>query len=47
MNDVYLLGAGASVEAEIPDAIGMTRKIVEKFSDNPLYSHQEKILKFV
>jgi len=51
MKELILLGAGASVEAEVPAAYKMTEKLVELFSvpkslidDNAHYSH---VLRFV
>lgn len=33
--DLFLLGAGASFEAGVPLANGMTREIAGRFSDQP------------
>jgi len=47
MTELFLLGAGASVEAGIPDAFRMTKVMLDKFS-NDIYSRRiNKILQFV
>jgi NAD-dependent SIR2 family protein deacetylase len=47
VNDLFLLGAGASVEAGIPDAYAMTKVMVDKFTHSRSYMGFEKVLKFV
>ncbi len=46
MIDMFLLGAGASVEAGIPDASKMTEQMLERFSGDPRYERESKILRF-
>ena len=49
MKELFLLGAGASVEAGVPDTYNMTRKMLENFSENGNSRYQEyaKVLNFV
>ena len=47
MTDMFLLGAGASVEAEIPSAFAMTRKMLDIFSRDVQLQKHNKILRFV
>jgi NAD-dependent SIR2 family protein deacetylase len=47
MTELFLLGAGASVEAGIPDSYSMTKVMLEKFSVEPRYRRIEQILQFV
>jgi hypothetical protein len=47
MTELFLLGAGASVEAEIPSAFGMTRRMLDIFSQDGNLYKQNKILRFV
>jgi hypothetical protein len=44
-----LLGAGASVEAGIPDSYKMTNEMIKKISEDPISSHRriDKVLQFV
>jgi hypothetical protein len=46
MTEMFLLGAGASVEAGIPDAFKMTEQMLERFSGDPRYERESKILRF-
>ena len=47
MREMLLLGAGSSVEAGVPDALDMTRKIMEHFKNSlPLQTHYA-VLSFV
>jgi hypothetical protein len=46
MKELFLLGAGASVEAGIPGSYKMTEKMVEIFSNLP-YSRLSKVIRFV
>jgi hypothetical protein len=45
--EMFLLGAGASFEADIPTATGMVEKFIEKFESDPLHKHYAEIAKFV
>jgi hypothetical protein len=49
MTDLFLLGAGASIEAGIPDAYGMTEIMLNKFIDDDFYRYRrvDKALQFV
>ena len=47
MRETILLGAGASVEAGIPGAFDMTRKIVDIFRDSPDHTIHSRVLSFV
>jgi len=49
MTEMFLLGAGASVEAGIPDAYGMTRVMLESVAadDENRYRRLDKVLQFV
>ncbi len=49
MPDLFLLGAGASVEAGIPDSYRMTNKMLENFSEDFQATDQQydKVLQFV
>lgn len=44
---MLLLGAGASVEAEVPGAYTMTAEIARRFRENPLMERQARVLSFV
>lgn len=46
MKEMILLGAGASVEAGVPGAFEMTRKLIELFGNNPMLSKHSKVLRF-
>jgi NAD-dependent SIR2 family protein deacetylase len=45
--EMLLLGAGASVEAEIPDAKKMAKEIIRKFNDAAHLSKEAEVLNFV
>jgi len=47
MNELILLGAGASVEAGIPGSHQMTQAIVEKFHQNPVHRQYVRVANFV
>jgi hypothetical protein len=47
MNEMLLLGAGASVEAGVPDTYGMTRKIVNSFREDPFLKQHAHVISFV
>ncbi len=47
MNEMLLLGAGASVEAIVPDTYGMTRKIAEVFRKDPRLRRHAHVISFV
>lgn len=47
MNEMILLGAGASVEAGVPDTYGITRKIAELFREDILLRHYSPVISFV
>ena len=47
MSEMILLGAGASVETGIPDAIEMTQKMVNLFGNTKSRSQYSRILRFV
>jgi hypothetical protein len=47
MSEMLLLGAGASVEAEVPGAFAMTEKIVGSLRSNPRFEKQAHALSFV
>jgi NAD-dependent SIR2 family protein deacetylase len=47
MNEMILLGAGASVEADVPDTHGMTSKIIELFREDPLMQRYVPVVSFV
>lgn len=45
--EMLLLGAGASVEAGIPDAKTMSMRIIEKFNSDPRLKDLAKVVRFV
>lgn len=47
MNEMILLGAGASVEAHVPTAFTMTEKIVSNLRSNPRFEKQSHALSYV
>lgn len=47
MRDFVLLGAGSSVEAGVPDAFGMTHKLIEVFARDPVLVKYSHVLRFV
>ncbi len=47
MTEMFLLGAGASVEAEIPSAFGMTKRMLDLFAQDTTLDRENKILRFV
>lgn len=47
MNDLFLLGAGASVEAGVPPALGMTKRILEIVEGKYSHGEQARVLHFV
>lgn len=47
MTELFLLGAGASAEADIPGTYAMTEKMLEKFKDDKRHKRIYKILEFV
>ena len=47
MNDLFLLGAGASVEAGVPPALKMATKILEIIEGEYRYREQARVLHFV
>lgn len=47
MKEMFLLGAGASVEAGIPAVYDMTKKMLDFFGDDNRLNRQFRILKFV
>jgi NAD-dependent SIR2 family protein deacetylase len=47
MGDFFLLGAGASMEADVPSAVGMTTKMLDVFSKDMMLKRQSKVLRFV
>jgi len=47
MSEMLLLGAGASIEAGVPGAFGMTNKIVEHFRNSPLRKKHAAVVSFV
>lgn len=47
MKDMFLLGAGASVEAGVPDAYKMTIEMLDAFSKDRTLRNHNKILRFV
>lgn len=46
-NEIILLGAGASKEANIPDSCQMTKAIIEKFNEIPKHKQYERIANYV
>lgn len=46
-NETLLLGAGASVEADIPNAFQMAEKIINKFNADPNLIEETKVLTFI
>src|SRR5437762_240144 len=46
MSEMLLLGAGASVEADIPDTYRMTRKIAEAFRKDPQLRRHSHVISF-
>ena len=49
MKELFLLGAGASVEAEIPDSYKMANQMLSRFTENDFFRYDQysKVLKFV
>ena len=49
MTELFLLGAGASVEAGVPDAYRMTNEMVKRLSEDDMsrYRRIDKVLQFV
>ena len=47
MKEMILLGAGASVEAGIPDSYDMTKRILEAFKTNPEFKLYARVVSFV
>lgn len=47
MKDFFLLGAGASIEADVPGAFGMTTKMLDVFSKDWMLQRHSKVLRFV
>ena len=47
MNEMLLLGAGASVEADVPGAFDMTGKIIEHFRSSPMFKEYSAVVSFV
>lgn len=47
MREMFLLGAGASIEAGVPGAYDMTRKIVDQFTADRYYKKHAHLLSFV
>lgn len=47
MKEIFLLGAGASIEAGIPDSYQMSEKIIENIAADPRLHNITKILNFV
>jgi hypothetical protein len=47
MSEMLFLGAGASVDAEVPGAFAMTEKIVANLRSNPLFQKQAHALSYV
>ena len=49
MTELFLLGAGASVEAGVPDAYKMTKEMLKSISEDQLFRHRriDKVLQFV
>lgn len=47
MSEMLLLGAGASIEAEVPGAFAMTEKIVANLRANPRFEKQAHALSYV
>ncbi len=49
MTELFLLGAGASIEAGIPGAYGMSKAMLDKFTNDPRYLNRRfnKVLEFV
>jgi len=46
-NEMLLLGAGASVEAGIPDAKRMAKEIIKKFNADTSLEKEAEVLNFV
>lgn len=46
-NEMLLLGAGASIEAQIPDAKQMAKAIIQKFNDNDQLKREAEVLNYV
>jgi NAD-dependent SIR2 family protein deacetylase len=46
MKEMLLLGAGASVEADVPDTYGMTRRIAEHFRKEPGLGRHGHVISF-
>lgn len=47
MSEMVLLGAGASVEAGVPDTYGMTRKIHQLFQEDTRFARHAHVISFV
>lgn len=47
MKTMFLLGAGASVKAGVPDTYKMTKKLLEVFSSYPHYKKNYEVLSFI
>lgn len=47
MNEILLLGAGASIEAGVPGAVAMTNTIVERIANDPYTREYARVLYFV
>jgi len=47
MKEMFLLGAGASVEAKVPDSFEMTRVMVDRFDADHYAKKHSQILRFV
>jgi hypothetical protein len=47
MKEILLLGAGASVEAEVPAAYKMTERIAEIFRESPQHEIHSRVITFV
>src|SRR6266550_616899 len=43
MTEMFLFGAGASVEAQVPGAFGMTEKIIERFASDASARHSHVV----
>lgn len=47
MSEMLLLGAGASVSADVPGAYDMTKRMLELFQRNPSFKVHSRVLSFV
>ena len=47
MKEIFLLGAGASVEAGVADSFDMTKVMIERFASDPYAKKHSQILRFV